>query len=580
MHPGDTVDRMTNGPASPLQLGWTGGELVAWWWDGRAVLSRGNDGTRLYSELVNQWGWMPPGAAALRIEVELPLGPVTVPAIALPPASWPAPRRNALRRPSASMRWCADAVRLAVRVVGSGHTVAELRAGTKRGAWEARWVALPSDELTAAIDLLASRQPPVVGAVAVLGGRPVHSDQLPSTEALFAWLVDNVARSGLRQLRWSPPLKGLRGPEATAARAIAGSLTRSDARLTVLRDEAERTLPVISTAFDTIRSRLGGEPVVEVRLRLGLPSGAADTPWPLSLELVDRLDASRWCAASDVWQATPLALDLAGDDRYLGILAHALHSARAALADEPATELLGAAFSTVEPGVAELDLTGASTVLEQAGRLTALGLPVHVPGQLLPATAKVRGSARPAPPSATGGVLGTKALVSWSMVVDGEPISAATLERAVAAGSSLLNVDGRWVQLDPAAARKALAELARHRTNHELVDPAELLRLAAEAAADGEPSGLGALELDDEADEHDAGWVRDLLAGLPDGARGAGHRPAGLRRRAAPYQRRGLGMAAVPRAASGSAVAWPTTWVSARPPPRSPISRTRPGRTW
>ncbi len=541
---------------SPLQVGWTGDALVAWWWDGRAVLGRAGDGSRVYGELVNQFGWLPSGSAAMRIEAALPSGMVTIPAIGLPPAAWRRPRSSSRRGPSASVRWMDSAVALAGWITGSGRAVPELHPTGSHNAYEASWVVAGDPAIDAAVATLAAGQPPVVRAVAPLGSAPTSWDgdgsddgSLAATTALVEWLVDRLARGALRQLRWVPPLKGLRGPEATAARAMAAALTGTETRIVPGRADASCALGVIADALSTMRARIAGEPVLDVRLRLGLPGSepsadAAGDGWPLAVELVDRLDASRWCSANDVWQGTALAEDLAGDPGHLPVLEEVLRAARRRLASSAPLACLAAVLDPDRPIGGQIDIAAASQLIGSLAALTELGISVQVPGQLVPAAAKVRGKARVAPPAAAESRLGAQALVSWSMVVDGAPVDPAVLERAVAAGSSLLNVDGRWVQLDPTSARKALAELARHQHDHALVGPAELLRLAAEA---GSPSG-GLFDSLDAADDgaagttgDDAGWVGDLLAGLPDASLGPGEVPAGFVAELRPYQQRAVG---------------------------------------
>jgi SNF2 family DNA or RNA helicase len=110
------------------------------------------------------------------------------------------------------------------------------------------------------------------------------------------------------------------------------------------------------------------------------------------------------------------------------------------------------------------------------------------------------------------------------------------LERAAASGAGLINVNGRWVRLDRTEARRALANLAEHRRDHTELSPLELLRLAAELAAEE-----GAVA-DDAAPVITAhGWIGDLLDGLPDALLAEGVEPPGFMATLRPYQRRGLG---------------------------------------
>lgn len=528
---------------SALQCGWSGRDLVTWWWDGRVDLSKASASgptSRLYSELVAQWGAVPPGGMGLRVRVALPGDPVIVAGIAIPPSAWSALRRTTTRRgpPSASVAWCGQVVELAERLLARGHVFPELVAEPSR-LWTAKWHAVRTEELTERIAALTARQPPAVRALAPLDGGGPPSDPRAFTEAVLDWTVDHLARSALRTTRWTAPLKGVRGREATAARAMSSALVRADSVVAALKPDAELALTGVADALHLLRTRALGQPVLAARLRLGLPDDEGED-WPLTIEVYDRSDASRWCTADDVWAVTPLALDLAGAERHLPLLDAAVRQAAARVHGDPFLGPFVAPWADAPaPSRLVLDVVGASTLLERVTELEDLGLPLHVPGQLLPVTTKVRGAARPAAQEGDGR-LGAKSLVAWSMVVDEHQISDATLERAVAAGASLLKVDGKWVRLDATAARKALKELAKHRREHAEVDPATLMRLAAEAA-EHDGGELVASDTDEESAEVASSWVRALLSGLPDAALREGHEPPGFEATLRPYQRRGLG---------------------------------------
>jgi hypothetical protein len=143
--------------------------------------------------------------------------------------------------------------------------------------------------------------------------------------------------------------------------------------------------------------------------------------------------------------------------------------------------------------------------------LRGLGIELITPEQLTRRTPRSAGTARPAQESA--GRFGAKTLVDWKVVVDDTPVDEAILQRAVEAGSQLVEAGGRWVQIGRAEARRALEQLAQHRVDHGELSTIGVLRLAA--------------ELDAETDEPEAGsdagghhtlvgteWLHELLEGF------------------------------------------------------------------
>ena len=114
------------------------------------------------------------------------------------------------------------------------------------------------------------------------------------------------------------------------------------------------------------------------------------------------------------------------------------------------------------------------------------------------------------------------------------------LRRAAEDGANLIQVGGRWVQLDRAEARRALANLQEHRSEHGEMSALQLLTLAAELQRELEAAGIAA---DEGATDlvQATGWAGELLDGLPDEALADGDVPDTFTATLRPYQRRGLG---------------------------------------
>ena len=123
----------------------------------------------------------------------------------------------------------------------------------------------------------------------------------PSTDG-----VRRCRRHGRRRSR-RPVRSSGRSRRPTRRSPIAGRRTRRRWTRSALGSNAT---PAASAAS---RSSLP-------RVRLVVPDDPGDD-WEVRLELVDEVDPGRWCGAEDVWDATPLALELAGGEEHLELLA-------------------------------------------------------------------------------------------------------------------------------------------------------------------------------------------------------------------------------------------------------------------
>ncbi|NNE13038.1 MAG: DEAD/DEAH box helicase, partial [Ilumatobacter sp.] len=182
-----------------------------------------------------------------------------------------------------------------------------------------------------------------------------------------------------------------------------------------------------------------------------------------------------------------------------------------------------------EPGVVELELDEADDFLDHApAELERLGIELLGPEHLVRAPVTVRATASEAPRDERRAKFGKEALVEWEAIIDDTPISEADLERAAAAGTTLMRAGHRWVRIDPSGLRRAKTLLDEQRIERSTIGAVDLLRLAAGHAPDGETS-VELVTPDGspiDADGGDAGqppidaaghdWIRSLLAGLPD----------------------------------------------------------------
>ena len=217
----------------------------------------------------------------------------------------------------ASVGWFGAAYSVAMRTVTAGRILPRLD-DTGLGWWIARWRPLRAD-LATPIAELAAAMPPVVRVAS-----PAFTPQ-ELTSVIIDSFVDQTARLLLAGAGWHAPVTDTRRLSARATRAAAKALSAPTGEFRVDADLGE-ALDDLATMLDQAGHRAEGEPVVRARLRLGLPDDPLGD-WALALELVDPEDRSKWCTADDVNAGSAAALSLAGDERFLPILAECLATA-------------------------------------------------------------------------------------------------------------------------------------------------------------------------------------------------------------------------------------------------------------
>ncbi|MBU6316409.1 MAG: DEAD/DEAH box helicase [Acidobacteria bacterium] len=521
----------------PLQFSWVEGETVAW------QPGRGIYGGNLHEELTRlaRRGRLPYGGATRVVPMQVPTGRVNVMVQRVDATTLASLGQLEVLHDgvSPSVAWFGAMHRRAEQLVLAGRVSPSLTHLTG-GWWVAQWNLLPAD-VEAAAPLL-SAMPPVVAAYA-----PVDSAEV------LRQMADRLVRLTLGYSGWAAPLNETRSVHARAMRLVTRALSATNPQFVVVEDLAGTTQQ-IAEQFRLLGHRAEGRPVLVARLRLGLPGmpvsdatleadepGFIDTEpsepdpdaWPLTLELCDLDDRSRWCTDDDVMQGAEAALELAREARHLPSLDEALLTARAAIAE---------AVPSLQPwlgtGLPTVSLEQAAHVLERIEALTNAGVEVVAPQKLVRRKPSSRATAEPND-SKGSGRFAASALVHWDVVVDGQEVPEHVLQRAAEDGATLIQAGGRWVQVDRAEARRALQALEQHRTQHSEMSALELLALAAELERELEAAGVAA---DDTPPVFQgSGWVADLLAGMPDTGIHDGVVPAGFTATLRPYQLRGLG---------------------------------------
>jgi hypothetical protein len=453
----------------------------------------------------------PFGSTQQVMRLRTPAGPTDVLVQRILPSALAVSDHERLRRlgASASVRWMAAMAEAAYHVVGSGRVVPMLDDLTD-GRWQARWRPLER-EWTDIVDTFAPAMPEVVMA----------ADHLNLPEAFVGdivnGLVDELMRVRLAHTTWRSSLRPAKGPAGRATRALVRAL--SDARTGQIIPEHGTTqaLGELSIALERLARRAAGEPVITPRLRLAAPQ-SPDDPWPVTLELVDADDPSKWCTVHELADRLPNAERLAGNPEHEWVLQEAADHAVDIVTR--VTPWLTEPTDIAHGGVGVDD---AARTLDAVDALRAAGLAVIVPQGLIRARPTARGVAIPRERS--DGRFGATALVQWQPVVEGHVIDEEVLERAHEQGSALLNLDGSWVQIDRTQADRLLQRLRERRDETDELGVVELLQLSAQVGD----------ELRGE------GWAGEVIAGLPDTTVGDGEVPSGFLATLRPYQQRGLG---------------------------------------
>jgi len=185
-----------------------------------------------------------------------------------------------------------------------------------------------------------------------------------------------------------------------------------------------------------------------VVLRVALPA-TEDVAYLVEVWLRSAADPSLLIEAAQLWASPPAVAARFGRDPEATLL---LALRRGARAWPPLAAILGQRA----PRPIEVADTAITELLDEAEQLSADGIEVLLPAELLGEPLALRAVATPALGSATEPAFGLTELLNftWQPTVGGDPLSEEELTQLAAAKRSLVQLRGQWVRVDADLLRK------------------------------------------------------------------------------------------------------------------------------
>jgi SNF2-related domain/SNF2 Helicase protein/Helicase conserved C-terminal domain len=534
---------------------WSGTRLCVWGEDGaaeRSVAAR-RAGPRPHpfaldapalAEAAARHGWR--GAEPVALTLTLPSrpgGPLPSPDLGVPvPAGraevrslpWTAPALaleadcaldlllSPPERAGASLRFLAEAAKLALELVARGRVLPALELDGDRHV--ARWRVSPEPDDGRRLRLLAAAMPAACRAAEP--GRPAGA----VVDELVGAVADAAARRGAA-FDLPPAASRARRPAEAWLAALSSpdpTVAGAPIELAALRHRVAAWAPPQA-----------GPPPDGLRLCFRVAPPEAERPkrpWRVEFLLQARDDPSLLVPAAEVWRAHgPLSAFAHVVERpQERLLAELGRACRLCPALDPA-------LAAARPVGLGLDAAGAHRFLRDDATLLAhsgFGVLVppwwHQPQARLGLRLRARpAAASPSPSAATPGRLGLEALCEYEyeVALGDAVLTVEELRELARLKVPLVQVRGRWVELRPEELAAALALLERPQEERRMT-LADVLRAAAGLEAPGEGPPVVGVEAE--------GWLRDVVAGAAERRLEAAPTPDGFSGALRPYQERGL----------------------------------------
>jgi len=424
--------------------------------------------------------------------------------------------------PGHDVLFWADAARLVADRCETQRFVPSMRQGAESQLYAMWRPWLQDDEAAARLTGLLAAMPPVTrGVDDVLG-----EGAWPRLESAIEAMTDDLVRAMLQREDFIDAIDE-RDPADPHVQWLGGLLGGSR----ILAVEGGDTVKLLRAARSWI-ARLDDFAAGEsLRLRLDVrPPEGADEQWHLTLSLAATADVTLAVTAADIWKATPEAVQMAGQsDPQDVLLTELARAARLWPALDPLLEEATPTSFSLSTRQAWALLGEFRPLLEESGCIVAvpswwggkdntLGLRMVIESEELD---DLEG-----PPRG----MATAIRYRWQVAVGDQPLSLEALRRLRDQQMPLVQVDGRWIEVDQAQLAKAIDLLERHEaTDSTLLDA---MRLASDEVES--ETGLTVLGIDA------TGWVASLLEGPSDEGVAALDQPGRFSGTLRPYQVVGL----------------------------------------
>jgi superfamily II DNA or RNA helicase len=388
--------------------------------------------------------------------------------------------------------WLKQAIRLAVTLVARESFLPAVMFRNEN--WEARWLPVPDEETDRALENLISAMPAVCRCFALKSQMPEIPRALVA-ERFLATTIDAIIRS-------QPAETERNQNHASLHDAWLHALRSADPRIhwdkeKELRDFAKQ-LTDWSRPID-----LAARSPFKFCFRLSEPE-TDGTSWQVEYLLQPKTDQTTLFSVGDLWKRTSTAskqLQKLGD--FTEFMLTALGQASGLCPN------VRASLKANNPKGFELDNDGALAFLrESAEALRFSGFTVLLPSWWVGKSAKKLGlkvrAKSPQMQTVTGISLDALVAFNYSASLGGEEISLQELKALARLKTSLVQVRGKWTQIDPVQLRAAVRFLEKQ--SDQTLSARELLSLSL-----GGEKFAGGLQIDTvEVD----GWLNDLLEKL------------------------------------------------------------------
>lgn len=400
--------------------------------------------------------------------------------------------------PGHDLLFWADAARLVADRVESQRFVPSMRQGGE-GQLYAVWRPwLQDDEAANRLTGLLTAMPPVTRGV----DDALGENAWPRLESAIELMTDDLVRTMLRRDDFVDAIED-RDQADPHVQWLGGLLGESR----VLAVDGGDTVKIMRATRSWI-ARLDDFAAGEsLRLRLDVsPPESENGRWHLTLGLAAAADLTLAVTAEDVWKATPEAVQMAGQSDPQDVLLTEL--ARAARLWPPLDPLLEQATPsslTLSTREAWALLGEFRPLLEESGCIVAVPAWWGGKDNTLGLRLVIESDEFDEPSGPPRG-MASAIRYRWQVAVGDQPLSLEALRRLRDQHTPLVQVDGRWIEVDQVQLVKAVDLLERHESSDAtLLDAMRIASNEVEVETGLEILGIGA-----------TGWVASLLDGPPD----------------------------------------------------------------